>query len=166
MHLNRHFLFRHYWWIGPSAGVIGCILALIFAAEDRIGLIGAIIASTLGFCYFTQQQKLAETELFYKLFTNFNQRYDKLNDDLSSIASQKLVPSDEQKNKIVDYFNLCAEEYLFFKEGYIPIDVWRAWCRGMSWYLRRHPFKDIWNEEIGSDSFYGLSLDIIRIGAS
>lgn len=71
----------------------------------------------------------------------------------------------EDRDLIVDYFNLCAEEYLFFREGYIHREVWRSWCRGMSWYLKRHPFKDVWNEEVQTESFYGLSMDVINNGA-
>lgn len=136
----------------------------IFGGDDRAVLIGSIVASSLGFCYFVQQQKLAETRLFFELFTSFNLRYDDMNDQLGSIVTQSEDISPEQRNLIVDYFNLCAEEYMFYKDGYISRDVWRSWCRGMSWYLRRHPFKDVWNEEIKSDSFYGLSLEIIHAG--
>jgi hypothetical protein len=35
----------------------------------------------------------------------------------------------------------------------------------MLWYLRKHPFKDVWNEEILTESFYGLSLQVIMDGA-
>lgn len=136
----------------------------IFGGDDRAVLIGSIVASSLGFCYFVQQQKLAESRLFFELFTSFNLRYDDMNDQLGSIVTQSEDISPEQRNLIVDYFNLCAEEYMFYKDGYISRDVWRSWCRGMSWYLRRHPFKDVWNEEIKSDSFYGLSLEIIHAG--
>lgn len=66
----------------------------------------------------------------------------------------------------MDYFNLCAEEYLFYQEGYIHREAWRSWCRGMSWYLKRHPYRDVWNEEVRTESFYGLSLDVITAGAA
>lgn len=136
-----------------------------YGGNDRVDLVGAAIAGTLGFCYFVQQQKLAETELFHQLFTDFNTRYDKLNDQLAAMVSDSDV-SAEQRNLIVGYFNLCAEEYLFYQQGYIQeTDVWRSWCRGMAWYLKRHSLKDVWNEEVKSESFYGLSLDVIRNGA-
>lgn len=163
--MDRHFIFRNYWWIATVAGGCLALAAFSFGGEDRVGLVGAAIAGTLGFCYFVQQQKLAETALFHQLFTTFNARYDHLNGPLAALLSETGM-SQEQRNLIVDYFNLCAEEYLFYQQGYIPRAVWRSWCRGMTWYLKRHPFKDVWNDEVQTDSFYGLSLDIIRAGAA
>ncbi len=163
--MNRHFIFKHYWWLALLIGGATSYLAYQFGGNDRVGLIGTAIAGTLGFCYFAQRQKLAETELFYKLFTGFNDRYDQLNGALAEIAESSSLQTSEQRQTVVDYFNLCAEEYLFFKQGYIHDDVWHSWCRGMSWYLRRHPFKDIWDEEVKTESFYGLSLDAIHAGA-
>lgn len=164
--MTRHFLFKHYWWIALLVGGIAVYLAFVLGGDDRAGLIGAAIAGALGFCYFVQQQKLAETQLFHNLFTTFNARYDKLNGPLAEIAERQEPLTLDQRNSIVDYFNLCAEEYLFYSEGYIHRDVWRSWCRGMSWYLKRHPFRDIWNAEVVTESFYGLTLDAIRDGAT
>jgi len=163
--MDRHIIFRHHWWIAALAGGFFAFLAFKFGDEGKIGLIGSVVAGTLGFIYFIQQQKLAETVLFHQLFVAFNARYDKLNDQLVALLPEKSLSLD-QRNIIVDYFNLCAEEYLFYQQGYIPRNVWRSWCRGMAWYLKRHPFKDIWNEEVQSDSFYGLSTRVINEGAT
>lgn len=162
--MNRHFIFRNYWWIAALAGGAVSFLAYEYGGEDRAGLVGAALAGTLGFCYFVQQQKLAETALFHDLFIRFNARYDEINGELAALLSERDL-SVEQRNIIVDYFNLCAEEYLFYEQGYIPRTVWRSWCRGMSWYLKRHPYKDVWNEEVKTESFYGLTLDIIHKGS-
>lgn len=164
--MNRHFIFKNYWWIGLLAGSMLTLISLFFfGREESVGLVGASIAGTLGFCYFAQQQKLAETQLFLHLFTNFNQRYDKLNGQLAAMAQEGVDINQEQRSLIVDYFNLCAEEYLFYQEGYIPGRVWRSWCRGMAWHLKRHPFKDVWNDEVKTESFYGLTEQVIRDGA-
>ena len=163
--MNRHFVFRNYWWIAILLGGIAGAVALYFGGDDRIGLMGAVLAGALGFCYFSQQQKLAETALFYQLFTNFNARYDKINGELAGLLNKRDL-SAEDRNFIVDYFNLCAEEYLFYQQGYIPSTVWRSWCRGMAWYLNTHPFRDVWNDEFKTESFYGLSLEIIQAGAT
>lgn len=164
--MNRQFIFKHYWWIGFLMGGMASCIAFIYGGDDRVGLVGATIAGVIGFYYFVQQQKLAETQLFHNLFTEFNKRYDGMNKELASIVEKTDKSSVDDRAIIVDYFNLCAEEYLFYKEGYIHQDAWRSWCRGMLWYLRRHPFKDIWNEEVRTESFYGLSLDIIKNGAN
>lgn len=163
--MNRHLVFKHYWWVGLLLGGSASIAAFVLGGEDRVGLVGSAIAGTLGSYYFVQQQKLAETQLFLDLFSAFNARYDKLNGSLAEIAKRNGPLLDADRDVVVDYFNLCAEEYLFYRDGYIRRDAWRSWCRGMLWYLRRHPFRDIWHEEVTTDSFYGLSMDVIEQGA-
>jgi hypothetical protein len=98
-------------------------------------LIGSVLATGLAFIYFVQQQKLAETSLFKELFTEFNQRYDSLNEKLVALRGETSELTPEKKGIVLDYFNLCAEEYLFYKEGYIYPEVWTAWCRGMLWLV-------------------------------
>lgn len=166
MKFSRHFIFKNYWWIAILVGGLLSAVSFLYGGSDRVSLVGASIAGTIGFCYFVQRQKLAETELFHQLFTHFNARYDKLNGPLTDMALEDMPITKEQRGMIVDYFNLCAEEYLFYQEGFIHERVWKSWCRGMTWYLKRHPFKDVWNEEEKSESFYGLTLDIIREGAN
>jgi len=163
--MNRHFILKNYSWLGFLLGGLSVSTAYALGGDDRIGLVGAAIAGTLGFYYFAQQQKLSETELFHKLFTDFNARYGKLHGVLAEIATRNSPPTAAEYNTVVDYFNLCAEEYLFYQEGYVRREAWRSWCRGMLWYLRRHPFKGIWHEQIAKESFYGLSLSVIEEGA-
>jgi hypothetical protein len=161
----RYWLFKLYVWIVLMAA-LGTFIWAASDEDNRLQIIGGAGAAILGFCYFVQQQKLAETQLFHNLFSTFNARYDQMNGDLADILEKiggDISPGD--RKKVVDYFNLCAEEYLFYKEGYIHPKAWTAWCRGMLWYMRRHPFKDVWNDEVQTDSFYGLSLAEIQKGA-
>lgn len=160
----KRFLFRNYWWITLLGGSLGVALVLRFAAEDRISLLGSVVATVLAFCYFVHQQKLAETTLFKDLFTEFNRRYDALNDRLAGIVESGQA-RDADRQVVVDYFNLCGEEYLFFEEGYIHPEVWRSWCCGMLWYFEREPFRTLWQQESATDSYYGLSLEDVRRGA-
>lgn len=163
--MSRQFIFRHYAWIAIVAAVVG--LAIVFATTttDRTSFVGSVVAGVLAFCYFAQTQKLAEMSLFKELFTDFNRRYDALNERLSAIAVNGGASDGSSKQVIIDYFNLCAEEYLWYTEGYIHADVWRSWCAGMVWYFDREPFRTTWNEESKKNSYYGLSLDAIRRGA-
>lgn len=161
----RQFIFRHYGWLALFGIVAAPWAAYAFGGKDWLGLAGTALAGVLGFCYFVQQQKLSETQLFHSLFTAFNLRYDKLNGPLAEITSRNEPLSLEDRNLIIDYFNLCAEEYLYYKEGYIYRDVWRSWCHGMLRNLRRPPVKDVWNEEAKTESLYGLTLDVMLKGA-
>lgn len=159
-------ILRNYWWLGLLGGGFVTASAYVFGGEDRIALTGAAIAATLGFYYFMQQQKLAETQLFYALFSTFNERYDEYNGPLAELAAKATPWSSSDRDLVVDYFNLCAEEYLFFKEGYIHHEVWQSWCRGMLWYLRLDSFRKLLDEEVKTESLYGLTFEAIEQGAS
>ncbi|WP_345969096.1 hypothetical protein WCX72_06860 [Sulfurimonas sp. HSL1-6] len=163
----KNFIFKYYGFLGLALGGMSLWLISQYGGDNQIELYGAVAAGTLGFFYFIQQQKLAETQLFYNLFIMFNSRYDNLNEKLSSIVK---CPAEElttdHQNTLIDYFNLCAEEYLFYKEGYIHPDAWRSWCRGMRWYLSHKHIRDIWDKEIKTNSYYGLSLPVIEKGAT
>lgn len=163
--MSRQFLFRNYSWLALLGVTLAAALILYFYKDRSLPLLGSVLTTGLAFCYFIQQQRLAETSLFKSLFTEFNARYDKLNGPLSEIPESDEGISREAKKCVIDYFNLCAEEYLFYKEGYIQADVWRSWCRGMLLYFDRRPFSHVWQAEQATNSYYGLSLQIIRKGS-
>lgn len=161
-------MFHYHPYISLVLVVLSIFLTLSFKYEKSLETIGATIISTLGFSYFCQQQKLAETQLFKELFTEFNQRYDNLNEILADIRScenpSNLDP--HKSKKIVDYFNLCAEEFLFRDKGYIPDIVWGSWCRGMLENFNNPAIKQAWENEIVSNSYYGLTMQKIKEGAT
>jgi hypothetical protein len=65
---------------------------------------------------FLYSQHLQETRLFTELFQTFNERYDRLNHSLNEIAgSARVGLSADSQQLLMDYFNLCAEEYLYFR---------------------------------------------------
>ena len=146
--------------------VAAIVVIVVSGAPGRVGLIGTTLGTALAFCYFVQKQKLDELRLFKDLFTDFNRRYDEMNEKLEDIRAGNKQNDSELRTILVDYFNLCAEEYLFFKEGYIHREAWWSWCRGMAHYLRDDVIRRVWNEEMTSDSYYGLTLHIIEQGAA
>jgi hypothetical protein len=161
-------LFRHYWWIALIAAIAGGLSIYRLASlQDRAALVAALAAAIVSFCYFVQQQKLEEIRLFKELFEEFNSRYDKLNGDLSDISTG-IQPSDAAaRKKLIDYFNLCGEEYLFYEEGYIHPVVWQSWCRGILSYLKAPHIRTLWDEEVeqGRNTYYGLTVEKLREGA-
>ena len=60
--------------------------------------------------------------------------------------------------KLIDYFNLCGEEYLYCTKGYIDPVVWKAWHKGMQEHIGNPAIGKIWQEEKSKDSYYGLQL--------
>ncbi len=74
---------------------------------------GTTLGAVLGFCFIVQKQKLEELRLFRDLFTDFNCRYDEMNEKLENILTGNQIEDSKLRKTLVDYFNLCAEEYLF-----------------------------------------------------
>lgn len=157
----KHFIFRYY-----------ILIALVVCLPAIIGVIKAyhpfnwqlaftIVGGGFSFIYFIQKQKLEETRLFKELFTEFNERYDRLNKNLNSIAmgDEKSELSLKDINALYDYFNLCGEEYFFYKQGYIYPKVWKSWLNGMKYFYRNKRVKSIWDKELESNSYYGFKID-------
>lgn len=117
------------------------------------------IGSAWAFCSFWQQQDLEKTRFFFELFNRFNERYNVLNDDLDRIARQDGPLDASDRQIVVDYFNLCAEEFMFYRRGYIPADVWAAWSNGIRYYKGIPRFVTAWREECSTNSHYGFDFD-------
>jgi hypothetical protein len=108
---------------------------------------------------FLQKQKLEELRLFREIFRECNLRYDGMNEALATIGAKpatELRPED--KVKIVDYLNLCGEEYLYFKRGYIEPSVWQAWHSGMKAIVSAPGIHQVWELEKKTGSYYDLPL--------
>jgi hypothetical protein len=129
-----------------------------FATGHRPELLVSVIGGVVGFTYFMYRQHLDEAKLFKELFADFNVRYDELNDDLNTIL---FGPSDgllsaEEREHLFSYFNLCAEEYFFYKAGYIDRRVWEAWYRGMKVFFEHPRIHALWEQDRKADSYYGF----------
>lgn len=165
---TRHWIQGNYWWLVTIITIssIVAIFQCVETANDRVTMAGSVLATAIASFYFMQQQRLAETVLLKELFTEFNSRYDLLNDKLALIANRAHVePCSDEYQTLIDYFNLCAEEYFFYSQGYVPAIIWKSWCRGMAQYMSTEPFRMVWTAECKSESHYGLTAEIMRSSA-
>ena len=157
----KHFIFRYY---GLFALFVLTGICVWFTrstkSKDEITLLLTVVGGVASGIYFIQKQKLEELLLFKQLFTEFNARYDDLNDAVNNIVMNRNESLTlDEKNTLNDYFNLCGEEFLFFKKGYIYPDVWTAWHNGMSDFLKKDSrVKKYWLEEKETGSYYGLDI--------
>ena len=145
--------------IAGAANAVGYILA---PGAKALDLYLPITAAVAGFVHFLYSQHNHETQLFVSLFDRFNVRYDSLNNKLNAIVTRPAVELTERETKtLFDYFNLCAEEYLFYKAGYLDQDVWRSWLAGMKHFAKNDAIRSLWEIELKSGSYYGFSLALI-----
>lgn len=151
----KFILLRHYWWV-LGAALTGFVIYGLFWGLD-LDVLLPILAAILSALYFLQKQKLEELKTFREIFEACNKRYDKLNDALDKIYSvSEGSLSEDERHLLGDYFNLCAEEYLYFSRGYIYPEVWDAWYNGMKFYLKNPRIMGFWSQESSTNSHYGL----------
>lgn len=151
----KHFVYKYFGIISVClfSAVIVITVCFMDTWEKGIPLMVAVISSV----FLVQKHKLEELRLFTDLFKDFNERYNELNEDLNDIIKpNNKVLSDDEIDTLFDYFNLCGEEYLYYKEGYILPCVWKAWKNGMKVYFENDRVKKLWDEECKTESYYGF----------
>ncbi|AYH44033.1 hypothetical protein [Azoarcus sp. DN11] len=152
---------NYYPWlfIGLAVAANAAAFSLLptrLSPELFLSVTGAVAALV----HFLYSQHNHNTERFISLFRDFNAHYDRLNNRLNALLLRdgSLLLTIEDKQLLYDYFNLCAEEYLYFKSGYIDTEVWQSWLRGMKYFASNTEIRRLWCEELESGSYYGFSL--------
>lgn len=137
------------------------LLAYYYKIIDSFIMI-ALISSSITIYLGSLKLKIESDMLFKELFLYFNDKYNaELNDLINELkynVNKKI--NQTEKALIIDYFNLCAEEYLWFKKSRIPSDVWNAWRSGIIENINIKQINKIYFDEISSKnnvkSYYGL----------
>lgn len=144
--------------------ILGFVIILLYyfvcGIEEKLllGLLGTVATLYFGLI----KHRIENDKLFKELFQNFNSRYDdKLNDLLNEIRyNEEKKLNKEERNHIIDYLNLCAEEYLWRSRNRIPKTVWNSWKAGILENLEIKQVNEIYLKETetfnGKTSFYGL----------
>lgn len=158
----KFWFFRNYWWLFLCLVLTIAFITLLYEPLRRIEAIVAIMTILVSTFFFIQKQKLEELKMFMLLFEAFNGRYGSMNDDLNRIRSENKSLKDEDKLKLVDYFNLCGEEYFYYKQRYIPPEVWEAWLNGMNFFYNDQRIQQFWDEELSLNSYYGFKKSLLE----
>jgi len=150
---------RIIWLCCIGAATLILIVYLIVPPDHRSASVLLTLVVGLGALAFYFHRRHADDARFVKeLLTEFNERYDKLGSDLQFAIWRNGEFEKETELKFIRYFNLCAEEWLFWKAGYIYEEVWRAWDQGMKQYGRDPRVIALWKKEDATDSYYGFKF--------
>jgi hypothetical protein len=133
-------------------------------------LVSSIILGSVGLLvtviYSRHSTKLAHDQMMKELFADFNKRYNLLNNSLHEIETKydttekldKAPNSFALKQSVQDYFNLCAEEFYWYRhKRRIDKIIWDSWQSGMLYWYHVPAIKDMWQSEIaesGKASYY------------
>ena len=124
-----------------------------------LGLAGLFL--TLIFNY--HSRRMARDRMNKELFSEFNKRYDSLNEYLEEITQcckdlDDLNAYPNLRYKLNDYFNLCAEEFYWHTKDRIDKRIWLSWEEGMNrWYNDFPVIREAWEDELvnyGYKTFY------------
>jgi hypothetical protein len=140
------------------------VLALSFSRRDdqRLSTAITLLGTVGGMIVFFYVQQARDIQLFRELFREFNERYGKLNDRLNEICNSDRDLTGSERRVLCAYFDLCAEEYIYFAAGYIDSRVWYAWVEGMRYFARHYQIRNFWEDELKKQkSYYGFTLDCI-----
>lgn len=147
--------------------------------------LASIVAGGIAWKFKSQKQTLDKNEFKRKIFLEYNDKYNNLNDYLELLVhtesskvhklSGGFVSLDERWNQLVndktgkmpdyikaafDYINLCAEEHYWYKKGYVDAYVWTCWRNGMrSWHKKSFFMKKIIERESSSSYYHDDFLD-------
>ena len=113
--------------------------------------------------------KINHQKMEKELFSEFNRRYDLLNDSLSNLSglntiedlknTGSLIEQKSMYNVVIDYFNLCSEQYYWHKNNRISPEIWASWNAGMKFYYDNYAVvKLLWKDEIKSSGYKSYYL--------
>lgn len=162
---NQTFLccYRNAWLFFVLLGLaFGAWATLKHAKDDEDYL--TILLATSGGCFtiafFYHQHLVSKAALLQSLFVSFNERYAHINQEITLTMGKRSLEA-KDKQLLEDYVNLCAEEWLFYKLGYIPFIVWQSWEQGMNHYFSDPAIKEFLSQELQSGSYYGFNPRIL-----
>ena len=131
--------------------------------DDKVMLavFGALLTAYVGLI----KQIGEDDRLFKELFQEFNKKYTgEMNNVLNNIKDDSDIISIEKEKIVIDYLNLCAEEYLWYKKGRLPKEIWEAWKNGIKVNLRKKAIRKIFDRENDTYekeiSYYGLAQEL------
>jgi hypothetical protein len=154
----KYFVFKYYFGIAMLLCIGAVVVGINPWQHIDWKLVATFIGSVISSVFFLQKQRLEELKLFNELYTTFNSRYDALNESLNKIrrgdSEKNLVPG--ELDTPYSYFNLCGEEYSYYKQGFLYPEVWKAWRNGMKIFYQVARIKQEWDKELSNDSYYGL----------
>ncbi len=142
--------------------LIVLIGAVILDGRGREYLFSGVILTGITLTFSYVKYRLQNDQMFKELFQEFNKKYDdKFNSRLSELTldarKEGFSLTQNDKSLIIDYINLCAEEYLWFQKGQISKDVWNSWENGMTRLIKSEPILQVFREELEyTDSYYGF----------
>jgi hypothetical protein len=147
-------------WLASIAGAVLILVVYLIVppAHQNSSVLLTVVGGVGALAFYLHRRHAQEARLVKELLADFNERYDKLGTDLQFAVCRNGDFEKETELKFVRYFNLCAEEWLFWRAGYIYDPVWQAWQNGMRQYSKDKRVMSLWDAEAKTNSYYGFDF--------
>src|SRR4051794_16227609 len=104
------------WCVAATAFVV--IVYLVLPPGLRSGgVLLSVVGSFWALAFYLHRRDAENARFVKELLTDFNARYDKLGSELQFALSHRGELERETELKFIRYFNLCAEEWVFWRTG-------------------------------------------------
>lgn len=102
------------------------------------------------------QWQVSKRQLGLQVMEHVHVRYCQLQVELERLPllGSLATLSPDQTRVVSAYFNLCAEEFYWYRERHITHAVWAVWLLGMAETLRHPLFTDAWRQRFSRDYYY------------
>jgi hypothetical protein len=147
-------------WLASIAGAVLILVVYLIVppAHQNSSVLLTVVGGLGALAFYLHRRHAEDARLVKELLADFNERYDKLGTDLQFAVWRNGNFEKETELKFVRYFNLCAEEWLFWRAGYIYDPVWQAWQNGMRQYSKDKRVMSLWDAEAKTNSYYGFDF--------
>ena len=125
----------------------------------QIGSLATGVGAIAAFFGLLLAQRLKELEFFDRLFVRFTDKFSEVNQTIDAVLGARdktAALSQEERDHLFEYFNLCGEEYFYFQQGSIPKEVWLTWSVGMKAIFQDARILDLWDSDSGPVAYYGF----------
>jgi hypothetical protein len=132
-------------WLGIGGNEIVALATGVGAVTAFFGLLLA--------------QRLKELEFFDRLFVRFTDKFSEVNQTIDAIVraeDKSLALTQSERDDLFEYFNLCGEEYFYFRQGSVPDEVWVTWKVGMKAIFADARVIRLWDSDSGPSAYYGF----------
>lgn len=166
------------------------VIVFMFNSNEHLEPLISVLIAIFSAIFLLQKHNWDKKKIYHELFSDFNRRYDTLNENMNRIKEGKLInminivlESDLSKpdevqfyttSVIYDYLNLCGEEYFWAGQKMLHPEIWDNWKKGIEYFINCPIVIKVIKMEIERynsnnrkdkkvDNYYGfLSSDIVN----
>lgn len=127
------------WIMTLESGTIGNIITFITAI---VAIVALILQSRSTRKQIKLQNFIEYTKRYQEILLHFPEN---VNETDFSFEKMDKIERDKTLRYMRAYYDLCFEEFMLHKKGFIDNDLWEIWKSGMKFAFSKTAFKKAWS---------------------